>query len=221
MRIFGIIPLGIGLAAIGFLWFGSFGSLGTPPLIVRICGTCVALPFLLIGVSQLLLNPDSALDQQMEQLAQSLPKTPAPPIPAAPLTAAPVSAPRAAAPVAAPPAIREPVPASARPMLPLSPITGAARPVASPVAPPRRPVPPADPRRPVANAPAPPRRPPAGRPAAAPPVNAPPAPPPADMGAALGYVCPDCCKPLGRRVVVTPQGDTTCPNCGRAFNIHA
>lgn len=48
-RLFGIIPLGIGLSVLGLLWLTPFNEFGSPPLFFRIFGSFIALPFLFIG----------------------------------------------------------------------------------------------------------------------------------------------------------------------------
>lgn len=60
-RLFGIIPLGIGLTTIGFLWGTPFGGFGSPPLFFRIFGSFVALGFVLVGAGILFGNPSSRL----------------------------------------------------------------------------------------------------------------------------------------------------------------
>jgi DNA-directed RNA polymerase subunit RPC12/RpoP len=48
-RLFGIIPLGIGLSVLGFLWLTPFNEFGSPPLFFRIFGSFIALAFVLVG----------------------------------------------------------------------------------------------------------------------------------------------------------------------------
>lgn len=48
-RLFGIIPLGIGLTVLGFLWGAPFGQFGSPPLFFRVFGSFVALGFVMFG----------------------------------------------------------------------------------------------------------------------------------------------------------------------------
>jgi len=239
MRLFGIIPLGIGLAVIYFLWLGSLGTLGTPPMFFRICGTVVAVPFVLLGLSVLFLSPAALLEkqvEQMQQLARSVqrsagPVVPAPPIrstalgpipapPVQPIVPAPPVDPPAESPAAAP-SVQPPTeaaasaPAAASPPEIASPATAVRPPASRPVPAPQVA---AATRRPAPT----PVRGPARRVVPAPPVGSvTPPPPPQDLGAALGYVCPGCCAPLGKRADVSPQGDVKCPHCGRWFNIHA
>jgi DNA-directed RNA polymerase subunit RPC12/RpoP len=49
-RLIGIVPLGIGLTVLGFLWLTPFDEFGSPPLFFRIFGSFVALGFVLFGV---------------------------------------------------------------------------------------------------------------------------------------------------------------------------
>jgi DNA-directed RNA polymerase subunit RPC12/RpoP len=48
-RLVGIIPLGIGLTVLGFLWLTPFNEFGSPPLFFRIFGSFIALGFVLFG----------------------------------------------------------------------------------------------------------------------------------------------------------------------------
>ena len=48
-RLVGIIPLGIGLSVLGFLWLTPFNEFGSPPLFFRIFGSFIALAFVLVG----------------------------------------------------------------------------------------------------------------------------------------------------------------------------
>ncbi|MCA9081995.1 MAG: hypothetical protein KDA58_15645, partial [Planctomycetaceae bacterium] len=48
-RVIGIVPLGIGITVIVFLWSQPFGEFHSPPLFFRIFGSFVALFFCLIG----------------------------------------------------------------------------------------------------------------------------------------------------------------------------
>ena len=49
-RLMGIVPFGIGLTVLGFLWGAPFGEFGSPPLPFRIFGSFIALAFVLVGV---------------------------------------------------------------------------------------------------------------------------------------------------------------------------
>jgi hypothetical protein len=69
--LFGIVPLGIGLTVIGFLWFTPFGQFHSPPLFFRIFGTFVALPFVFIGAAAIFGRPDTML-QKARTRAESL-----------------------------------------------------------------------------------------------------------------------------------------------------
>lgn len=48
-RLIGIVPLGIGLTVITFLWSQPFGGFHSPPLFFRVFGSFVALSFVLTG----------------------------------------------------------------------------------------------------------------------------------------------------------------------------
>jgi hypothetical protein len=48
-RLIGIVPLGIGLTLLGFLWGSPWDDFHSPPLVFRIMGSFVALMFILIG----------------------------------------------------------------------------------------------------------------------------------------------------------------------------
>ncbi len=69
-RLFGIIPFGIGITVLCFLWFSDDGF-GSPPLFFRIFGSFIALAFVLFGVAAFsagsLFNRD-----RMQSLSQSL-----------------------------------------------------------------------------------------------------------------------------------------------------
>lgn len=71
-RLFGIIPLGIGLTVLYSLWFSGSGF-GSPPLFFRVCGSFVALGFVMFGVAAFsaggMLNHDRLTDlaQKMHQ----------------------------------------------------------------------------------------------------------------------------------------------------------
>jgi hypothetical protein len=80
-RLFGIVPLGIGLTVLGFLWFSPFGEFHSPPLFFRIFGTFVALPFVFIGAAAIFASPEAMLrnarsraESLARELKQSLPE---------------------------------------------------------------------------------------------------------------------------------------------------
>ena len=75
LKLFAIVPLGIGLSVIGFLWFTPFDQFGSPPLFFRVFGTFVALPFVFIGVAGLRassLSSHEQLIQRARDMAESL-----------------------------------------------------------------------------------------------------------------------------------------------------
>ncbi len=49
-RLMGIVPLGIGLSVLGFLWLTPFNQFGAPPLFFRVFGSFIALAFVMVGV---------------------------------------------------------------------------------------------------------------------------------------------------------------------------
>ncbi len=48
-RAMGIVPLGIGLTVLGFLWGTPFNEFHSPPLFFRIFGSFIALAFVMAG----------------------------------------------------------------------------------------------------------------------------------------------------------------------------
>ncbi|SFI30070.1 hypothetical protein [Planctomicrobium piriforme] len=59
-RLMGIVPLGIGITVLGFLWLTPFNEFHSPPLFFRIFASFIALGFILQGgamVSGKLLDP--------------------------------------------------------------------------------------------------------------------------------------------------------------------
>jgi hypothetical protein len=67
VRLFGIVPLGIGLTVLGFLWLTPFHEFGSPPLFFRLFGSFVALPFVFVGAAALFGNPESWAKARIEQ----------------------------------------------------------------------------------------------------------------------------------------------------------
>ena len=61
-RLMGIIPLGIGVTVLGFLWLSPWNEFGSPPLFFRIFGSFVALGFVMTGIGSLsgMLGPNDA-----------------------------------------------------------------------------------------------------------------------------------------------------------------
>ncbi len=62
-RLIGIVPLGIGLTVLGFLWGSPWNEFGSPPLVFRIFGSFIALGFLLFGCLFLFAKPVSPTAQ--------------------------------------------------------------------------------------------------------------------------------------------------------------
>lgn len=53
VRLTGIVPFGIGLTVLGFLWGTPFGEFHSPPLFFRIFGSFIALGFVMTGAAAL------------------------------------------------------------------------------------------------------------------------------------------------------------------------
>lgn len=73
-RLIGIVPLGIGLSVLGFLWGSPWDDFHSPPLFFRIFGSFVALPFVLIGgrlVFGNLVSPVERLKALQDQLREA------------------------------------------------------------------------------------------------------------------------------------------------------
>lgn len=70
-RLMGIVPLGIGLTVLGFLWLSPFGEFHSPPLFFRVFGSFIALGFVLMG-SGLLFNLMPTPADQVARMARSL-----------------------------------------------------------------------------------------------------------------------------------------------------
>ena len=71
IRIMGIVPLGVGLTVLWFLWFGEFGPMGGVPLFFRLFGSFVALGFLIVGSIFLFgrfVDPSTRLLETMREL---------------------------------------------------------------------------------------------------------------------------------------------------------
>ncbi len=50
-RLMAIIPFGIGMTVLIFLWSAPFGEFGSPPLFFRVFGSFIALAFVLTGIA--------------------------------------------------------------------------------------------------------------------------------------------------------------------------
>lgn len=73
-RIFGACFGGIGLTVIGFLWGAPWNDFHSPPLVFRVFGTFVAIPFVVIGVTALFGKVPSVADRALalkDQLRES------------------------------------------------------------------------------------------------------------------------------------------------------
>jgi hypothetical protein len=49
-RMMAIVPFGIGMTVLFFLWSAPFGQFGSPPLFFRVFGSFIALAFVMTGV---------------------------------------------------------------------------------------------------------------------------------------------------------------------------
>ena len=70
-RLIGIVPLGIGLTVIGFLWGAPWDDFHSPPLFFRIVGSFIAMMFVLIGgglVFGKMLSPADRLKALQEEM---------------------------------------------------------------------------------------------------------------------------------------------------------
>ncbi|AMV21047.1 hypothetical protein [Planctomyces sp. SH-PL14] len=78
IRVMGIVPLGIGLTVLGFLWLTPFNEFGSPPLFFRVFGSFIALAFVLQGgamvYGRLPMNAE-ALRKAMDLVRQGGPPT--------------------------------------------------------------------------------------------------------------------------------------------------
>lgn len=75
-RLFGIIPFGIGVTVLGFLWLTPFDQFGSPPLFFRVFGSFIALGFVMFGVAAfasggLIKGQGEQLRGMMQGLAES------------------------------------------------------------------------------------------------------------------------------------------------------
>jgi hypothetical protein len=70
-RLIGIVPLGIGLTVIGFLWLTPFNDFHSPPLFFRIFGSFVALMFVIVG-GTLVFGKMKTPGQRMAEMTKDL-----------------------------------------------------------------------------------------------------------------------------------------------------
>lgn len=68
VRLMGVVPLGVGLTVLGFLWGAPFGEFGSPPLFFRMFGSFVALAFVLQGLA--LLSGSLTSPQRLKQVLE-------------------------------------------------------------------------------------------------------------------------------------------------------
>ena len=62
-RLIGIVPLGIGLTVLGFLWGSPWNEFGSPPLFFRVFGSFIALGFVMCGGFFLFAKPASPVER--------------------------------------------------------------------------------------------------------------------------------------------------------------
>jgi hypothetical protein len=67
----GIVPLGIGITVIGFLWGAPFNEFGSPPLLFRFFGSFIALAFVMIGAGILFGKMPSRHNRVFDQIADA------------------------------------------------------------------------------------------------------------------------------------------------------
>jgi len=70
-RLMGIVPLGIGITVLVFLWGTPFDQFGSPPLFFRVFGSFIALAFVLIGGGIVFGNMTTAHRRVIDQLADA------------------------------------------------------------------------------------------------------------------------------------------------------
>jgi hypothetical protein len=74
VRIVGIVPLGIGLTVLGFLWGSSWNDFHSPPLFFRIFGSFIALGFVLFGGAMVfgkMASPAERLKAMQDELREA------------------------------------------------------------------------------------------------------------------------------------------------------
>lgn len=71
----GIVPFGIGMTVLGFLWLTPFNQFGSPPLFFRIFGSFIALAFVMTGVAIFKgagMHPGNHLHGNFNQMRRSM-----------------------------------------------------------------------------------------------------------------------------------------------------
>lgn len=80
-RIFGACFGGIGLTVIAFLWGSSWNDVHSPPLVFRVFGTFVAIPFVVVGATAIfgkvpnVAERAAALRKQLKEAGLDTPET--------------------------------------------------------------------------------------------------------------------------------------------------
>jgi len=72
----GIVPLGIGITVIAFLWGAPFGEFGSPPLFFRVFGSFIALAFVMVGAGILFGGAMKARSRIFDRLADAARRQP-------------------------------------------------------------------------------------------------------------------------------------------------
>ena len=77
-RMMGIVPLGIGLTVLGFMWLQPFDRFGAPPLFFRVFASFIALGFVMMGGMLVSgrLNDPKRMANMLHELQSQLPKQP-------------------------------------------------------------------------------------------------------------------------------------------------
>lgn len=75
-RLMAIVPFGIGMTVLFFLWSAPFGQFGSPPLFFRVFGSFIALAFVMTGIGIFmgagkLGNPHSMV-QSLQEITKDL-----------------------------------------------------------------------------------------------------------------------------------------------------
>ncbi|MEW4531289.1 hypothetical protein [Maioricimonas sp. JC845] len=77
VRLMGLVPLGIGITVLFFLWSQPFGGFHSPPLFFRVFGSFIALAFVLQGLAFLFASPEKHLGRMrsmMERMRHQMPE---------------------------------------------------------------------------------------------------------------------------------------------------
>lgn len=77
-RMMGMVPFGIGVTVLAFMWTQPLGGFGAPPLIVRVLASFIALGFVMIGVRILSgrMTDPNQLASMLRNIQSELPNQP-------------------------------------------------------------------------------------------------------------------------------------------------